>query len=271
VRGRLSVVGCGIRPGGHLTAEARALIQAADAVHAVVDGLTLELLRRLNPVTRSMQDCYAPDRQRDDGYAEMVQRLTSPLADGGHVCGVFYGHPGVFVWPAHEAMRQARAAGHAAHMSPGVSAEDCLFADLGVDPAESGCQSYEAGDFLLYTRAIDSSAALILWQPGALGDIRRDGAPADPHWLRVLCEVLGEHYPHDHEVVIYEAAVFPLDDPRIDHVPLRSIPEQHYNQRTTLYLRPVAPPRLDPDRLRRLGIQAEDLAPAAFRNRRERR
>jgi len=31
-------------------------------------------------------------------------------------------------------------------MLPGISAEDCLVADLGIDPASSGCQSYEAND-----------------------------------------------------------------------------------------------------------------------------
>jgi hypothetical protein len=33
-------------------------------------------------------------------------------------------------------------------MLPGISAEDCLFADLGIDPGIYGCQSYEATDFL---------------------------------------------------------------------------------------------------------------------------
>jgi hypothetical protein len=34
-------------------------------------------------------------------------------------------------------------------MLPAVSAEDCLFADLGVDPGAAGCQSHEAADFLI--------------------------------------------------------------------------------------------------------------------------
>src|SRR2546429_6584747 len=46
--------------------------------------------------------------------------------------------------------RQAREEGFEAEMLPAVSAEDCLFADLGVDPGDEGCQSFEATSFLLF-------------------------------------------------------------------------------------------------------------------------
>jgi len=34
-------------------------------------------------------------------------------------------------------------------MLPAISSEDCLYADLGVDPATTGNASYDATDFLL--------------------------------------------------------------------------------------------------------------------------
>ena len=37
-------------------------------------------------------------------------------------------------------------------MLPAISAEDCLFADVGIDPAMTGCQSYEATDFMINGR-----------------------------------------------------------------------------------------------------------------------
>ena len=43
-----------------------------------------------------------------------------------------------------------------------MSAEDCLFADLGLDPAVVGCAQYEATDLLIYGRRPDPSAALIV-------------------------------------------------------------------------------------------------------------
>jgi hypothetical protein len=54
---------------------------------------------------------------------------------GHNVIGIFYGHPGVFVSPAHRAIAIAREEGFKAKMLLGISAEDVLFTDLGVDPA----------------------------------------------------------------------------------------------------------------------------------------
>jgi precorrin-6B methylase 1 len=268
--GRLDIVGTGIRPGGHLTAETRHLISGASCALALVDGLTLAAIEMLNPATRSLQDCYALGRQRDHSYAEMVERILAPLVDGHQVCAVFYGHPGVFVWPAHEAIRQARAAGYPARMYPGISAEDCLFADLGLDPAVHGCQSFEATDFLLYARRFDPTAALILWQPAALGDLSRASFETDPDWVRALAEVLMNDYPADHPVVIYEAATFPLAEPRIEPIALAQLHQATFRQISTLYLAPVGPPELNPVRLQRLGIDPGDLAEAAFRHYRQR-
>jgi hypothetical protein len=86
------------------------------------------------------------------------------------VCGVFYGHPGVFSQAPHRAIEQARREGFQAHMEPGISAEDCLYADLGIDPGNVGCQHYEASQFMFYRRVVDPSAYLILWQIGIAGD-----------------------------------------------------------------------------------------------------
>lgn len=268
--GRLSVIGTGIRPGGQMTIEARNVVAAAGRVLAVVDGLTLEILTRLNPVTESLQACYARGRQRDDSYAEMVERILAPLNDGQHVCAVFYGHPGVFVWPSHEAIRRARAAGHRATMYPAVSAEDCLFADLGVDPAVSGCQSYEATDFLLYARRIDATAALILWQPAALGDFTRSTFETDPRWVRALADVLRRDYSADHPVTVYEAATYPLAEPRMESVPLARLHEVEFTQHSTLYLSPCRAPELSPERLEMLGVGADEVRSAAFQEHRKR-
>jgi len=37
-------------------------------------------------------------------------------------------------------------------MLPGISAEECLFADRGIDPAQTGACSFEATDFLVHHR-----------------------------------------------------------------------------------------------------------------------
>lgn len=250
---------------GQISTETRNLVQYADLVFAVLaDAFSLDYLSDLNPRVISLQHHYAKGRQRDETYERMVETILEPVRRGEHVCAAFYGHPGVFVRPSHEAIRRARAEGFRAQMYPAISAEDCLFADLGVDPARSGCQSYECMDFLLYGRVFDPTAALILWQPAALGDISRSSFKTDPGWVNALAEVLMEKYPPDHAITVYEAASFPLDDPRIEPVQLHRLHEVAFTQASTLYVPPLRAPALSRERLERLGVQEQDIAKANF-------
>lgn len=93
------------------------------------------------------------------------------LRDGKNVVGVFYGHPGVFVSPSHRTIDIARKEGYTVKMLPGISAEDCLFADLGIDPSTPGCLTYEATDMLLCKKPLIPSSHLILYQVGCVGVI----------------------------------------------------------------------------------------------------
>ena len=149
----------------------------------------------------------------------MVEAILEPVRAGERVCAAFYGHPGVFSLPPHEAIKQARSEGFVATMLPGISAEDCLFADLGVDPAEAGCQSYEATRFLERRPMIEPRAALVLWQIGVVGTANHSSEFAAPR-LPELVERLREIYPDDHEVVVYEASSFLGIPPLIRPTPL---------------------------------------------------
>ena len=96
-------------------------------------------------------------------------------------------------------------------MLPGISAEDCLFADLEIDPARQGLRSYEATDFLISGRPVDPTSGLVLWQVGAIGVAtfyRR--AVWRTEGLAPLVETLLDHYPADHEVILYTAATLPV-------------------------------------------------------------
>ncbi|MEM9387630.1 MAG: SAM-dependent methyltransferase [Pseudomonadota bacterium] len=266
--GSLYLIGTGIRLTGQLTLEARNVLRGADVAFALAgDSLALAYLRELNPRIESLEDCYRGGRTRDESYEMMVERLLAPLDDARTVCAAFYGHPGVFVWPSHEAVRRARQAGHCASMLPGVSSEDCLVADLGVDPGVSGMQTYEAGDFLVYRRAFDARVPLVLWQVGALGD-RRSTFRLDPKWLQALVAHLITSYTPEHEVIVYEAAAFPLDAPRVDRVPLRSLLECPLSQVSTLYVPPLAAPELDVVHLRALGLDETELVEAVWQRHR---
>ena len=239
-RGALAVVGTGIRAGLQTTPEARALIESAGRVFYVLnDPLSEGWLRRLRPDAESLADAYRDGRPRIDSYAEMVDRLLAPARAGAEVCAVFYGHPGVFVRPAHEAVRRARAEGIDATLLPGVSAEDALFADLGVDPADRGCQSHEATELLLGGRRFDPTSALVLWQVGAIGETEYRSAGYRRAGLELLRERLAADYPPHHQVVLYEANELPIGPPLVMRMPLAELAAAPATARSTLFVPPL--------------------------------
>jgi hypothetical protein len=186
----------------------------------------------------------------------MTQSLLAGARAGRTVCAAFYGHPGVFVWPSHDAIRRARAEGIRAIMEPGVSAEDCLFADLGLDPAVVGCAQYEATDFLVYRRRPDPSAALIVWQIGAVGDLAWNPGRTNADNVRVLVEELAATYGLDHIVVVYEAAQLPTCAPTILHVRLADLPLAPLTTASTLFVPPRERRAPDPAMIERLALDA---------------
>jgi hypothetical protein len=214
-RGSLVVVGTGIALVQQTTVAALACMKRAEKlVYLVADAAAEAWIRRLNPTATTLADCYGPHKARTQTYEEMTECIVSSVRAGVHVCAAFYGHPGVLVQPAHEAVRRARYEGFPARMLPGISTEDCLFADLSVDPGERGCQSFDATDFLAYDRIFDPSSSLVLWQVGALGEwSSRKGLSGRPERLRVLTAVLRRHYPETHQVVLYQAPRFPTCRP----------------------------------------------------------
>ena len=247
-RGQLVVIGTGLRTTGHFTTEALAWVQAADKVLYVVgDPVAEEVLRTLNPGgLETLQDCYGEGKPRIESYREMIARILGHVRAGRRVCAAFYGHPGVFVYPSHEAVKQARAEGYAAVMLPGVSAEDCLFADLGVDPAEAGCQSFEATDYLFTRRTIDPAASVVLWQIGVLGNATFTAGEYDRSMMPWLVEKLRNVYPRGHRVAVYEAAIQLGCLPRITWVPVEALVRVPMSAASTLYIPPARPREPDP-------------------------
>jgi uncharacterized protein YabN with tetrapyrrole methylase and pyrophosphatase domain len=254
-RGSLTVVGIGYRIAGQVTPEAESCIRDAQKLFFLTSNSTMGLwLRDLNPTAESLADSYGAGKDRRETYREMVERILGAVREPLEVCAAFDGHPGVCAVPTHEAIRRARAEGFEASMLPGISAEDCLFADLGVDPAR-GCQSFEATDFLVRRREIDPSSALILWQIGLVGVT---GHSKKKLWSReglaALAELLLEIYPPDHEVVVYEANQFPGADPCIQRIPLRRLPKADVTIWSLLYVPPKAARKMNRRMMARLGL-----------------
>lgn len=245
--GRLVVVGTGIQTVGQLTHEARAWMRVADEVlHLVPDEVGEAVIARLQPNHRSLKDLYVIGQARRTTYDAMVQAILEPVRAGRTVCAAFYGHPGVFSLVPHEAIAIARAEGYDASMLPGISAEDCLFADLGLDPAATGCISYEATDFVINQRLVDPSAALVLWQIGKVGLFAHGAEHSSPEALQAVVDKLSPSHGADHPVVLYEAATRPKQAPTVTHLTLGALPAAVTRAAQTLYVGPAVAVSQDP-------------------------
>nr|WP_298124301.1 SAM-dependent methyltransferase [uncultured Pseudoxanthomonas sp.] len=243
-RGTLACVGVGMTLGAHLAPRARSHIEQADVVFSAMSDPIVELwVQGMNRDVRSLQPLYAEGKPRRETYREMVELMMTEVRQGRRVCGAFYGHPGVFAQVPHQALAKARAEGYEAVMEAAVSAEDCLYADLGIDPGAFGCQHFEASQFMFYQRRVDPSAYLVLWQIGVAGDLTTGRLSTDAGAKQLLVDLLLDDYPPDHGVVAYEAATLPIASPRIDRLPLDRLPTAPLSAATTLVIPPAMPLR----------------------------
>jgi precorrin-6B methylase 1 len=260
-QGSLACVGLGMMLGAHLSPRSRSHIEQADVVFALVSDPLVELwVQEMRPDARSLQPYYREGKVRLDSYREMVEAMLVEVRAGHRVCGVFYGHPGVFALVPHRAIERARAEGFDALMEPGISAEDCLYADLGIDPGTYGCAHFEASQFMFYQRRIDPSAYLVLWQIGIAGDRSLSRFATGADYRRLLVELLAPDYPASHEVIAYEAATLPISAPRMERMPLAGIVEADLRLQTTLVIPPARPMQRNQGMLDRLAAVDRQIA-----------
>jgi len=237
----LVAVGTGIRTVGQFTMETLAWIKKADkVVYVIADPVAEEVIHTLNPKgAESLSKFYGENKPRAETYAQMVEFVLAYVRSGLKVCFAAYGHPGVFAQPTHEAIRRARLEGYKARMLPAISAEDCLFADLGVDPL-TGCQSVEATDFLTNVRTLDVFSHVLLWQIGGLGDLTFKRQAFDIQGLPQLVNKLLRYYPAHHLVYLYECPLYPGVEPLICSGPLSYLPFVKPTPMSTLYIPPLS-------------------------------
>jgi hypothetical protein len=231
-------------------------VRAAQRLFYLADPITESWLEQENPRGETLRDCYAPGKLRRTTYREMTDRILKAVRSDSPVCVAFYGHPGVLVNAAHDAIRRARREGHDARMLPGISAQDCLIADLGIDLTLSGFQSFEATDFLLHKRGYDPSCALILWQIGLVGV--RGYCAQRQNWnfegLEVLAGRLVRLYGPKHKAVVYEAATYPIFEPIIQRVPLNQLTTAEITTASLLYIPPSRTAPWDHKMVKRLKL-----------------
>lgn len=256
-QGRLICVGTGMRLAGQMTAIAKSHIEQADVVlGAVANALSRQWLMSVAKEYICLAQFYGDGtdegKARDITYQQMVECIVEQVRLGKTVCAAFYGHPGIFACIAHKAIAQAKSEGFAAHMEPGISAEDCLVADLGLDPGATGLTSMEATQFLIYQRVLDPATLVILWQPGLVGDLTLKQFKTSRERLSLLVEKLSQYYPLDHQVILYEAATSAVTKGRQEKLTLGSIPDADIQVITTLVIPAYQSLVIDQDYVSRL-------------------
>lgn len=253
-QGRLTIVGTGYNVAGQVTPEALAFLKRADRLfYLMSEPATTAWLKSLNASAESLHDCYRVGEPGAEACERMVERILTAVREDLEVCAAFYGHPAIFVPPGLESLRRARREGFPARMLPAISFEDCLFADLGVDPGGQGRVLYEATDFLIRPRAFDPTAHLILIQVGAIGLVDfREGDTPNRAGLRLLARALGRHYPDSHRLALYRAAQLPIFEPSIAWGTVPELPEAPLSVLSTLYVPPLRRRPVDREMLARL-------------------
>lgn len=250
----LTIVGSGIKFLSQLTQEAIVYIKKSDRIlYLVNDPALIVWIKNQNPNSESLHDLYFKFEKRIDSYNAITKYIIDSMEECNHLCVVVYGHPTIFSKPALDAVLFARQANINAKALPAVSAEDCLFADLLIDPGSVGCQSFEATDFLIRSRKFDSNSHLVLWQPDVIG-VECHATESNQIGLQLLCEHLSKFYPINHEIVIYTAAQYPGMLPIINCVTLKDLANEKLSQLSTLYVKPLSKAELNQDYLKRLNV-----------------
>lgn len=257
--GVLRVVGTGLLLGGHMTRQAEHEIRTADRVFYLLNSPLMESwIRDMNPRSETLVDLYVPGRLRSVTYSLMVKRICQAVEAGQRVCAVFYGHPGVLAQAPHAAIRRLRRQGIDAGMLPAISADACLFADLGVNPGDGGYACFEATDFLVSRRRFDSTSHLVLWQVGLLGVTGpATGRSAAQRHLQLLVRRLRRWYSAAHKVVLYAASAFPWTPMVAVQCRLDRVANLEILPMMTMYVPPRVGRAVDRDALRRLHHLAE--------------
>lgn len=237
--GKLVCVGTGMTLGAHISPIAKSHIEQADVVFSLMaNGFAQKWLEEMNNNVHSLQHFYAEGKNRHITYNEMVEAILNAVRDGKKVVAAFYGHPGVFACVAHRAIRKAHTEHLPATMEPGISAEDCLYADLGIDPGNTGCTHFETSQFMFYKRTVDTAAHLILWQVALAGDKSLGKFSTGKAYRQLLVDLLLEDYPPTHQVILYQAKGIAIDTIRAEKIPLTALVDAELFMHTTLVIPP---------------------------------
>ncbi|AOU05315.1 SAM-dependent methyltransferase [Legionella pneumophila] len=253
---KLIVVGSGIKSISHLTEETKRVIQNADKVLYLVNEDNLkQWIQREAKRSESLDSIYFSSEKRIEAYQALTNYIIEEYKKVSILCVIFYGHPTFFADSALNAVRKIKKDGGEAIILPAISAQDCLFSDLEIDPGDQGCFSIEATELVLFQRQIDIHSHLILWQVANFGRI--DGKKSSK--LSILKDYLSDYYSKEYTICLYEAPSLPTHKPRIEWIKLSNLDESNIEPITTVYVPPSEKAEASSNYLKLLELNVEDL------------
>jgi uncharacterized protein YabN with tetrapyrrole methylase and pyrophosphatase domain len=239
----ITIVGLGILNVDHITHEAERAIRAAKEVFYLDTGVaTRSYLEGLSPkVTPLFETSYSEGGHRLKAYHQMAASVLAAALEHQPVCFALQGHPVVGATAPALVKRLAPLLDLEVVVLPGISAMDCIFAELMLDPVVEGLQNYEATDLLLRRRQLQNDVPLLIWQVGTLESRMHSRKISKPERFYRFRDYLRQFYPPDHPVAAIYAAPHPLMTTRLEWFPLAKIAEkaEDLHLGATLYLPPA--------------------------------
>jgi uncharacterized protein YabN with tetrapyrrole methylase and pyrophosphatase domain len=203
-------------------------------------GIELYFQSRCPQVT-DLTVYYAEDKHREQTYREMASRVIDSALKKRPVAFAVYGHPTIYAYPPFLVREMAAQLGLKVKILPGISAMDCLFADLAIDPSVNGIQMFEATDILLRRHQLNSSAATLVWQIGSVCTALYSTTVSTPSRFFGFRDYLLSFYPGDHKVYSYFANPHPMLKAEIHEFTVEELPEfaEILHAAVTLYIPPA--------------------------------
>ncbi|KAK6510652.1 hypothetical protein TWF506_009754 [Arthrobotrys conoides] len=247
--GSLILVGTGVRSICQLTLEAIQEIERADIIYYAVRDATAEgFIKQKNREAVDLYKYFINDEEipEADLYIQIAEVMLADIRKGLRVVGAFFGHPGLFMSPNRRALAIAQAEGYMAKMLPGVSVDDCLLADLGIDPSFVGCLTCEARDFMIHDHLGLTSRHVIMYEVGYLGFY---GDDSKTDYFEYFVNRLEQTYGNSHSLINYTAAISPLMEPIMEHLTIGDLRKpairKQITSASTLYFPPKDVPPLN--------------------------
>lgn len=234
----LALVGTGIKTIAHLTEEASGYIRTCEKVlYLVNEPLLARYICKLAQSSESLDEIYINAPSRERAYHHIVEKIHREVEQVNSLCVVIYGHPCVFATPGLLALSTLNQDVKTV-VCPAISAQDCLYADLRFDPASGGIQSFDATEYLLYDKTVDTSSHVVIYQIGMVGNLGLPTNKINLEAIHFIQKKLMKLYKKEKKAIVYEAALYPGTHPRIAEFDLEHLDKQELTTLSTLYLPP---------------------------------